>query len=914
MEDSVPSTPELSERKSRLSSNSGVKRNKVSRACDECRKRKVRCDGAQPCSRCQKSSTECIFSNVTPKRGPPKKYLEPFETRLKTIDSVLQVLESSYQHPLNKTLSDYSAEGMTENIDRNSSSNSNPTIETVDILDVTAIGHSLYTPDLPARIDRIEPIYKNSNLNSEPPPPSMDPTVSNALRVDLIQAYFEHIHPSIPFVNRTLFNRYQQPSLLLNAMYAVASKFTPSLQQHQQPTVADKDPPGWSFYKTALSLIDLYADVPRLSTIQAFLLLVKYQEYLHRPGFFWRTKLFLRLAIKMSNDLGLPKEAPRETQPTAGDQELETRRRTFWAVYAYDVLMSAELGLQMKFSEEQCTVNLPSPFSDDSNADVDITNKFYLLSKTVQTMAIVLRFMRSKYNNDSRHDEEMQRKFTIIESTLSELGASIPSIDENDLQLSFIHLIYHLTIILLYRTYALNDDVQKQLCEPYMSHCVSSSFYIANMVDRLVKTVGIASFYKVIRGHQQIIYCLSAAITIQRALVTTTTSYQSFSAEFIQEMYRKTSSLIQLLIKNSPSTEVESSTTTHQPSMTLNSQYRSDIHLNSPSNTSSTRSSPLIMASALNSPHSPNIPAPSIRKRHSRSSLHFPSTSSDMSYLVQSSASFSAEASPTIGVVGTVNQQRSTNRTLYANNRLSAPSLGSLYQQSPYFYQQQMQQQQQQQQQTQQMQQQVQQRQMTSYSQPSSPTATPSNGSNTGNKASNRNSWTAAPRRTTSLSRKRAGSLRRSASSIGEFIVPSQQRSINRNSAPGQPYTNLRKLTLTSNTPPDLFDLFPNAAAAAAPSPNNNAIPPSNTIQQQQQQQQQQHHTLAPSIPPSTAPSSPSPNTQYPVMMIDSSSFPMDPAIPDSPNESMMGLLMTPWEFSSLPDSQTQQRHHQQQH
>lgn len=53
----------------------------------------VRCDGAQPCARCQKSSTECIFSNVTPKRGPPKQYLEQFESRLKTIDTVLQTLE-----------------------------------------------------------------------------------------------------------------------------------------------------------------------------------------------------------------------------------------------------------------------------------------------------------------------------------------------------------------------------------------------------------------------------------------------------------------------------------------------------------------------------------------------------------------------------------------------------------------------------------------------------------------------------------------------------------------------------------------------------------------------------------------------------------------------------------------------------
>ncbi len=53
------------------------KRSKVSRACDECRRKKIKCDApsdtaAEPCSNCRRSSAQCLFSRVPQKRGPSK--------------------------------------------------------------------------------------------------------------------------------------------------------------------------------------------------------------------------------------------------------------------------------------------------------------------------------------------------------------------------------------------------------------------------------------------------------------------------------------------------------------------------------------------------------------------------------------------------------------------------------------------------------------------------------------------------------------------------------------------------------------------------------------------------------------------------------------------------------------------------
>lgn len=53
------------------------KRSKVSRACDECRRKKVKCDaqsdsGDVPCTNCKRAGLTCLFSRIPQKRGPSK--------------------------------------------------------------------------------------------------------------------------------------------------------------------------------------------------------------------------------------------------------------------------------------------------------------------------------------------------------------------------------------------------------------------------------------------------------------------------------------------------------------------------------------------------------------------------------------------------------------------------------------------------------------------------------------------------------------------------------------------------------------------------------------------------------------------------------------------------------------------------
>ncbi|MCJ1315718.1 hypothetical protein MMC15_001038 [Xylographa vitiligo] len=70
------------------------KRRRIARACDMCRKKKIKCDGKMPaCSHCINYKTECIFTQVEKKRNPPKgaKYIEGLENRLGRMESLLKL-------------------------------------------------------------------------------------------------------------------------------------------------------------------------------------------------------------------------------------------------------------------------------------------------------------------------------------------------------------------------------------------------------------------------------------------------------------------------------------------------------------------------------------------------------------------------------------------------------------------------------------------------------------------------------------------------------------------------------------------------------------------------------------------------------------------------------------------------------
>ncbi|KAG9247190.1 hypothetical protein BJ878DRAFT_539536 [Calycina marina] len=68
------------------------KRSKVSRACDECRRKKIRCDSIEghdeDCSGCKRIGRRCEFTRQPMKRGPSKGYIKELSDRVNRLENV----------------------------------------------------------------------------------------------------------------------------------------------------------------------------------------------------------------------------------------------------------------------------------------------------------------------------------------------------------------------------------------------------------------------------------------------------------------------------------------------------------------------------------------------------------------------------------------------------------------------------------------------------------------------------------------------------------------------------------------------------------------------------------------------------------------------------------------------------------
>ncbi|KAF1914261.1 hypothetical protein BDU57DRAFT_519153 [Ampelomyces quisqualis] len=72
-----------------------VKRFRVSRACDQCRSERSKCDGNQKCAPCTESARECTFTSNPKKRGLPPGYIRTIELALALVFQQDASIESS---------------------------------------------------------------------------------------------------------------------------------------------------------------------------------------------------------------------------------------------------------------------------------------------------------------------------------------------------------------------------------------------------------------------------------------------------------------------------------------------------------------------------------------------------------------------------------------------------------------------------------------------------------------------------------------------------------------------------------------------------------------------------------------------------------------------------------------------------
>ncbi|KAI8141914.1 fungal-specific transcription factor domain-containing protein [Fennellomyces sp. T-0311] len=372
------------------------KRTKKDRACDLCRRKKIRCDYSQaypqlPCTSCKSYGKQCTFNEAAKKRGPPKGYVEGLENRLRRMEEMLMNVASagrlspeSFQDLMqdkgeSKKHSEKRQKTSSEQSNVNSSNNSNDNNEMYSYVGSSSGLHLLgklfpesdiqshsndpsafsgHESDLmmkrrPSETGGIGVIIPDSDTSHEWQLPHKEV-------IDrLLELYFKKMNIYIPIVDETEFyERYNSGSdaLSITLVISICRAATRLLDEDDWVVKKHNIDRCQLFVSLADQLQCVHVDFmnPGIDKIQILLLQACSARKWSTESTDW---LAVSLAVKMAQDLGLHRSNTQLGIPT---HQIEARKRLWWSAYVLDRWICATLGRPLTISDADCDVELPS--------------------------------------------------------------------------------------------------------------------------------------------------------------------------------------------------------------------------------------------------------------------------------------------------------------------------------------------------------------------------------------------------------------------------------------------------------------------------------------------------------------------------------------------------------------------------
>lgn len=183
---------------------------------------------------------------------------------------------------------------------------------------------------------------------------------------DIVEAYFERIHPTIPLVNRTQFmRRYNDPSnppslLLLQAILLAGSRVCRN--GALLDSTGSSELASLTFYKRVKALYDANYETDRIAIVQSLVLMGWWwegPEDVTRNSFYWT-----RVALSVAQGFGLHRSVEK-TSMTLVDKRLW--KRIWWSLFLRDRWAAVALGRPVLINLEDSDVPMIS--EDDFNED-----------------------------------------------------------------------------------------------------------------------------------------------------------------------------------------------------------------------------------------------------------------------------------------------------------------------------------------------------------------------------------------------------------------------------------------------------------------------------------------------------------------------------------------------------------------
>jgi hypothetical protein len=360
-------------------------------------------------------------------------------------------------------------------------------------------------------------------------PPDLMPADDVALHY--FDLFFSQVHQYLPVLSRTLFyqqwhnDRQNMSPLVLEALFAISGR------------IADEPGQGQQWLALASAHADAFMDTPRLSTLQALLLILKAREAAPKRGYYYRSWMTVVQCVQMAKDLGLDEHlSEHEAGNPCGAPLLECQMKTrIWQViFACETMTGAPQGrMEMAVGLDSVSFDVPSEVGTaDEDQDVIVGRNFTYFIRVIRN----IRKMSSVYTRVKKQpewglDPDFEGLNPIFDQWLKELpddlavkfpsdGMSppwLPSTFHGNM-LSY----YHLTLILVHRPQLafLEGPTYAAKWKEFMLICIRAAKAICRLQEGIINGYGLLGLQAMLRGYSFSVYAGLSCIVLHLVCMT----------------------------------------------------------------------------------------------------------------------------------------------------------------------------------------------------------------------------------------------------------------------------------------------------------------------------------------------------------------------------------------------------------
>ena len=325
--------------------------------------------------------------------------------------------------------------------------------------------------------------------------------------MEYFNIFFSNIHPYVPVISKAYFynqwqnNRQSISPLLLEAIFACAGRTSSDPAQ------------GAQWLALASKHETCFMDVPRLSTLQALLILLKARETNVKRGYYYRSWMTLRTICSMAKDLELHEHHANHKagRPCSDALECLVKSRIWQTIFISETMVGGAQGrYDMGVDMDTVDFSVPVMPAGGDEEEYQVSRNFVYFARVIRNGRSAIDVYKQIRKERDWHTHPL---LTSLNPTfprwLEELPAdmqvhcpqdgSSPYLDSH--YVGHLHCYYHLSIVMLHRPQLMSSDFSNDASwKQQMTICYQSAKAICRLQEALFSSFGLEGFLFMQRG------------------------------------------------------------------------------------------------------------------------------------------------------------------------------------------------------------------------------------------------------------------------------------------------------------------------------------------------------------------------------------------------------------------------------